>query len=202
MLWHRKILRQKMEAKNPTDNELYLRIVNGNHEAFNILLSRHYKRLNIIVAKYVKDKDTQNDILQDVSIKILTSLTNGKYIPGNAPIINYMMTIAYNESINHYRATVKRGKIDYKDEIRDTHPEPSILNNIEHNESIKSLWKHVRYLLNDVEFELIELYYVHELSTSEIANMKGLNPVTLRVIMHKIRKKLAEQLKKGDYFLK
>ena len=62
-----------------TDEELALSYVNGNHRAFDLLLSRNQSKLFSYILFVVHDQDTANDVFQETFVKAIAKLHEGRY---------------------------------------------------------------------------------------------------------------------------
>lgn len=80
------------------DLEIIESFKNGNERAFNLLVNKYQKKIYWIVRKMVLDHDETNDIVQDIFIKIHSSL---KDFRGDAKFFTYIYKIAVNFSLNH-----------------------------------------------------------------------------------------------------
>lgn len=100
------------------DLEIIESFKKGNERAFNLLVNKYQKKIYWIVRKMVLDHDETNDIVQDIFIKIHSSL---KDFRGDSKFFTYIYKIAVNFSLNHLtkkkRTTNKQ--VDIEDDSLD-----------------------------------------------------------------------------------
>ena len=73
------------QLKTMTDEQLYME---GNNQAFDILLSRNQNKLFAYILFVVHDEGLANDVFQETFVKIIVKLQNGLYEP-SGPQRNY-----------------------------------------------------------------------------------------------------------------
>lgn len=85
-----------------TDEELAMEYMSGNNYAFDQLLSRYKAKVFNYIFSMTKDKLTAEDIFQDVFVRIIVGLKEGKY--ANKGVFSYWVaTITRNLLIDHFR---------------------------------------------------------------------------------------------------
>ena len=96
-----------MKAFNKyTDNELIHLFSDGNLDALETLVLRHKDKLYSSILFLVKDKYLAEDIFQDVFIRIIDTMRNGRYTE-EGKFLPWAMRIAHNLCVDHFRK-VKR----------------------------------------------------------------------------------------------
>lgn len=108
------------------DSVLVEEFKSGSRMAYNLLVQKYQKRIYWVVRKMVLDHDDANDIVQDVFIKIYTSLHDFR---GDSQFFTYIYRIAVNFSINHINKNkrLNNGRVDIDAEafrIHDTNTRP------------------------------------------------------------------------------
>ena len=89
-----------------TDNELIMGYQKGDYACFETLLSRHKAKVYGYIFSVVKDKDVADDIFQDTLYKVVTTINGGFYKDENK-FINWVMRIAHNLIVDHFRRNNK-----------------------------------------------------------------------------------------------
>lgn len=89
-----------------TDHELIHLFTDGNIEALETLVLRHKDKLYTSILFLVKDKYLAEDIFQDVFIRIIDTMRNGRYTE-EGKFLPWAMRIAHNLCVDHFRK-VKR----------------------------------------------------------------------------------------------
>ena len=85
-----------------TDEELAMEYMSGNNYAFDQLLSRYKAKVFNYIFSMTKDQLTAEDIFQDVFVRIIVGLKEGKY--ANKGVFSYWVaTITRNLLIDHFR---------------------------------------------------------------------------------------------------
>lgn len=85
-----------------TDEELAVRYMNGDNEAFELLLKHNQSKLFTYIYFIVRDEEKANDFFQDTFIKIITKLQDGMYSP-SGKFLAWCMRIAHNVIMDEYR---------------------------------------------------------------------------------------------------
>ena len=89
-----------------SDREIISLYINGQESALNIIITKHRRRIFGFILSKVKDKDTAEDIFQDVFIKIINSIKKGKYNEEGKFIV-WAMTITHNLIMDFFRKKKK-----------------------------------------------------------------------------------------------
>ena len=93
-----------------SDQELVKNYLNGDNTSFEILLTRHKSRVFAFIMSKIKNRDLSEDIFQDTFIKVINSLQKGKYNE-EGKFLPWMMRIAHNLMIDHFRKEAKMRKV-------------------------------------------------------------------------------------------
>jgi len=99
-----------------SDQELVKNYLNGDNSSFEILLTRHKSRVFAFIMSKIKNRDLSEDIFQDTFIKVINSLQKGKYNE-EGKFLPWMMRIAHNLMIDHFRKEAKMRKVRPTDEF-------------------------------------------------------------------------------------
>jgi len=157
-----------------TDKELIARYLDGDEKSFEILLNKHKEKIYTSIFLFVKDHERANDIFQDVFIKIVKTLREGKY-NHEGKFKQWAMRIAYNMCVDNFRRNKRRGsKVQSTDEF-------DIFDLIESNELNKEdamiqdqMHAKVRKLVDALppeQREVVILRHYADMSFKEIAAM-------------------------------
>jgi len=91
-----------IDRLNLSDNELVQRYLGGDFTSLEILINRYKDKVFSYILINVKNHHLAEDIFQDTFIKVVRSLNLGKYTD-NGKFISWVMRIAHNLIIDHYR---------------------------------------------------------------------------------------------------
>ena len=76
--------------------------MNGNHRAFDLLLSRNQSKLFSYILFVVHDQETANDVFQETFVKAIAKLHDGRYTT-SGKFSAWLMRIAHNVIMDMYR---------------------------------------------------------------------------------------------------
>lgn len=176
------------------DRELVEKILNGNKQAFSILVKQYEKLVWCLVSRMVLDEDEIKDICQEVFIKIYINLEKFKF---DSKLSTWIATITYRLTLNHLKKSKKVSFSDILDQdIIDTVvSEDDPLRNLE-NKEMKNL---VHQLVNMLPLQyrsVLTLYHFNGFNYTEIANITGMPDGTVKNYIFRARKILKDILKK------
>jgi RNA polymerase sigma factor (sigma-70 family) len=166
------------------EQELVVLLKEQSNEAFNYLYDNYSGALFTIINQIVPDKDTANDVLQDVFVNIWRKIN--MYDAEKGRLFTWMLNIARNAAIDKVRS---KG-------FRDSQKNQSISENVDTNMaiSVQAVTSDVglRKLLTKLREEyrtLIDLSYFQGFTHEEIAKMLG---VPLGTVKTRIRTALSQ----------
>lgn len=85
-----------------TDNELVVKFINGDEQAIETLIHRYKNKVYTYILLTVRDQQLAEDIFQDTFLKVIKSLTDGRY-QENGRFLQWVMRIAHNLVIDYFR---------------------------------------------------------------------------------------------------
>lgn len=149
--------------------ELYLA---GNKEAISQLIERHSSRVYDYIRMMVKDAQLADDIYQETFIKAVRVIDEGRY-KENGKFLSWVMRIAHNQVIDHFRAEKQNKNITPTtagyDILAQTSPaEKSIEERLVGEQIEADIRKLITYL-PDEQQEVVRLRYYDGLSFKEIS---------------------------------
>ncbi len=104
-----------MLSKVLNDQELVHHYLNGNERAFEMLLSRHKRKVWSHIYLMVRDREVTEDLFQEAFIKVVHTLKTGKYNE-EGKFLPWVMRIAHNLVIDHFRRNKKMPLVRSNDE--------------------------------------------------------------------------------------
>ena len=180
------------------DKILIRKFLKGDYSSFELLFNRHKDRVFAFIMSKVKDRELTEDIFQDTFIKVVSSLQKGKYNE-EGKFLPWMMRIAHNLIIDHFRKTSKMRKIRPTEEF-------DIFNILDDGSKSqeevmiqKQIYNDLRLLIEELPLdqkEVLKLRYFEEMSFKKISEITG---VSINTALGRMRyslinlRKLAEQ---------
>lgn len=165
------------------DEQLVELYTKGNNNAFDVLLKRYESKVFSYICKSVKNQELAEDLFQDIFVKVVVRIKDGKY-EENGKFSAWIMRIVHNHLIDHFRTDVSNRLIStdanmYNDDDEHSHPN-SILNNVnlainenrEQEMIDQQTLKEVQELINlipDAQREVVLMRLEEEMSFKEIA---------------------------------
>jgi len=189
-----------------TDDNLMARCKNGDMSAFDLIVQRHKVSLFNFIYRFLYDRDSAEDLTQEVFIRIYKNIKN--YRSDMAGFRTWMYRIAANLCKNEIRNRSRRSKVlldspiskDEDDEplenIQDTSPGPDVL--LEKKELYESLNLAISHLPEKFRTVLI-LRDIEGMSYDEIANIIGKPEGTVKSRLNRARLMLKDRLKTKDF---
>lgn len=185
-----------MKECKDSDSKLVSLYQNGNANAFEMLFNRHQSRLYTAIYFIVKDSAEAEDILQDVFVRVVNTIREGKY-KEEGKFVHWIGRMAHNLAIDRYRQSQSRPKILLQDD-------KTIMDSIrfadestETKQTIMDTHSHLRDLIKTLPEEqrqvLIMRHYL-KMSFQEIAGRTGVSINTalgrMRYALIHLKKKL------------
>ena len=154
------------------DEYLISSYIQGSENSLNILINRHKSRIIAFIISKVKDKSLAEDIFQETFLKVINTLKKGKYNE-EGKFVPWVMRIAYNMSIDHFRKIKKTKFVRSNDEfdVFNIIKDSSISKEDEmiKNRIISDLKSLIQYL-PPAQKEVLKMRYYSNMSFSEIAD--------------------------------
>ncbi|TFE00441.1 MULTISPECIES: RNA polymerase sigma factor SigX [Jeotgalibacillus] len=150
----------------------------------------------------VKNRDTAEDLLQEVFIRVMKSYEN---FEGKSSEKTWLFSIAKNVTIDHFRKqkTIRNRVMDHFDwGKRDIESSDSLPQEIaEQNEDIQRLYRCLDRCSVDQKMVVVSRY-IQELSITETAEILGWSEGKVKTTQHRAIKKLKELMaeeEEGDH---
>ena len=166
--------------------ELVKRAKNGEKEAYSELIIMIKKDMFNTLRYKISEPEDIEDIIQDT---IIIGYTKIKQLRDNKRFKTWMMKILNNECNKFYNDKQR------KDEINDKYINNSISiknENLEEKLEFNNMIKD----LNDVDKEIMKLYYEDNLSSEQISKLLGINTNTIKSKISRGHKKIKDTYKK------
>ena len=160
------------------------------------LLDNFYRYVYIIVKNGVSICLTDEDIEEIVSDVFIALWKNSKMLSNTIDIKAYLSGIAKNIIKNKYRKNEINFSIsEYEEKIIDNSNLEKQAEENEQNTIIKNTLKN----LKNEEYKAFIMFYYEAKSTKEIAKDLNCTVGKVKVILHRVRKKIRKNLEDGGY---
>ena len=169
-------------------------IIQGDHNAFAVLVNRYKDMIFSLALKMVKNREEAEEVSQDTFIKIYNSLSKFK---GDSKFSTWSYKIAYNTSLDRLKKNNKEKNnisIDaFSTQLIKTLDNALIA--LEDKERTQTIQNCLNLLPSDENF-LLTLFYFDEQSLEEIGKIMNISANNAKVKLFRSRQKLAVILKK------
>lgn len=150
----------------------------GNREAISQLLERHTRRVRDYIRMLVKDNDVAEDLTQEVLIKVVKVIDEGRYID-KGRFLPWLLRIAHNRVLDYFRAqkqvrSVSESSAGFDILGSKNFAEPSI----EEQMISEQCAEEIRALVEELPEEqrdVVRMRYYEGLSFKEIAELTGVS---------------------------
>ncbi len=151
--------------------------------------SQHYRSLFLFALSLTKNKEDVEDLVAEAFLKAILCFEQGNFKA-------WIYTVIRNEFINLYhhrkrQTYMEKGKTDWEKSSED------ILKEYIKNEDKRWLYYQI-YQLSDRERQVMILSAFHELNDEETGQIMGLTVSNVRVIKHRVKKKLMDLYRKEE----
>lgn len=158
---------------NLTDQQLIQLYIDGNANAFATLVMRYKDKVYASIYLLVKDKYLTEDIFQDVFIRVIGTIKNGRY-NDEGKFLSWVMRIAHNICVDYFRKVKRTPTIKTTDgqdifEVLNFN-EPGADQKMISGQTHEKIRKMVDMLPED-QREVIILRHYADLSFKEIADL-------------------------------
>jgi RNA polymerase sigma factor (sigma-70 family) len=189
-----------MKTQSLTDQELIHEYLSGNHSSIERLIRRHQNRVYAYIIMVVKEKSLADDIFQDTFIKVINTLRSGTY-KEEGKFIQWVMRIAHNLIIDHFRKSRRIPVIDVRDNDFDIfntikYTDDSVEQRLIVDQIHEDIKKMIEYLPPEQK-EVLKMRHYDEMSFKEIAEQTSVSINTalgrMRYALINLRKMAAEK---------
>lgn len=161
-----------------TDEQLVKQYIDGNNDAFDVLLRRHQTKIFSYILKIVKNKDVADDIFQETFVKIIMTLKQGRYVE-NGKFSAWLTRIAHNLIIDYFRQAKAENCVSTDEEDSDLLNRRDLCEeNIEDamvDMQIKDDVCRIIEALPESQKEVLKMRYYSDMSFKEIADATGVS---------------------------
>lgn len=179
----------------PTDIDLISQILQGQQNAYAVLVQRYQNFVFTIVLRYVISREDAEEVSQDAFIKAYRSLADFK---GNAKFSTWLYTIATTSALSFLRK--KKIEVHSLDNEKvfasaDNIDSGMSANQVEQKNRVQMVNDAIK-LLNPEDAQIVTLFYKGEQTLEEIAAILGKETNAVKVQLHRARTRLKEKMEK------
>jgi len=161
-------------SKVISDYELIQRFIKGEQSCFEQIIHRHKNKVFAYISLYIRDQALAEDLFQDTFMKVIQSVKTGKY-QDNGKFISWVMRIAHNLIIDHFRRIKQMNTIsndDYESDLFNSKKlaESTVEDDMIRRQIQKDVRKMISHLPED-QREVVILRHYAGLSFKEIAEI-------------------------------
>lgn len=162
------------------EQELVRRAKEQDEAAFAALYDLYYQRVFTYIYFRVSDQALAEDLAADVFVRALQAI--GKFKYRGVPLAAWLLRIARNLVIDHFRRAGKRQTVALEDHLPDrtTSPVTEVENRLLREDLIR-LMKH----LTDDQRDVIILKFFQGMSNSEVAEVLGKPVGAVKSLQHR-----------------
>jgi RNA polymerase sigma-70 factor (ECF subfamily) len=160
----------------------------GDQRALGELVHLHHRRVYNFLSQMTRHHHDAEDLTQQTFLKAFHHLAR---FDQRRPLINWLLTIARNTALNHFRDVKKWDEMP----ADAAGSEPTPARQAEQKEQTENLWARARELLSPREFEVLWLRFAEEMSTRETAQVVGLTETHVKVMVFRARQTLLKGVK-------
>lgn len=161
-----------------SDSQLLGSYLSGDETAISRLIERHRKRVYDYIYMMVKDRETSDDIFQETFIKVVRFIDEGRYTD-NGKFLSWVLRIAHNQVIDHFRQAKQQNKITESDAGYDIlgtmkFAQDTVEDKMVSAQTHESLRKIIEYLPEE-QRQVVMMRYYDNLSFKEIAEQSDVS---------------------------
>jgi RNA polymerase sigma-70 factor (ECF subfamily) len=183
-----------------SDYELIQRFIKGEQSCFEHLIHRHKNKVFAYISLYIHDQALAEDLFQDTFMKVIQSVRAGKY-QDNGKFISWVMRIAHNLIIDHFRKVKQMNTVSNDDYESDLFNSKKFSESTVEDDMIKrQIQKDVRKMISHLpedQREVVILRHYAGLSFREIADITDVSINTalgrMRYALINMRKLMEEK---------
>ncbi len=174
------------------ETTLIQEVLRGNATAFATIIEKYKDGVFALAMRMSGSREDAEEIVQDVFLKVYEKLRN---FEGNSKFSTWLYSIAYNATVSKLRSEQKfKNEVGVEDyNTVETQDLVGILEPLKREEQKYFLAKALEQLKAD-ERAVVELHYLEEMKIEEIVEIVGESKASVKVKLHRSRKKLCEIL--------
>ena len=176
-----------------SDKVIILGLIQRDPKVINDFLDTYANYIYSIVFNVCRSKQDTEEATQDVVMKIINKADTFDY---SCKLKTWMYSIAKRTAIDYRRRVKYTADIDTTFDMKSEDDTSHLVKQSEEQKLIESLLSS----LPSIERDLIEMFYLKELSIKEIEEITDLTASNIKVKLYRIRKSLVEKMPKLENY--
>lgn len=161
-----------------TDDQLVKSYINGDNEAFDILLCRYQDSVFTYILRIVKDSDLADDLFQETFVKAIINIKQNKY-SGEGRFGAWVTRIARNLVVDFFRHEKNVVLLSTDDDVANMLNRKDLsIGTVEDDFIREQVIGDVQTLVHGLPADqraVVEMRYYHDMSFKEIAALTGVS---------------------------
>ncbi len=184
--------------ENTYDEEKVIKqIINGNEDKFALIIDKYQRKITKLVSKFIYDENEADDVIQEIFIKVYTTLPKFKF---KSSLGTYIYRIAVNYCIDYNKHNKKhKDKLrlfaDYDRQIKDIPSKEKSPEQVWEDELLRNRLLHIIDGLSEKQKAVFILKYFDGLQIKEITEIMSLKEGTVKTHLNRAYGKIREELK-------
>lgn len=175
-----------MKTQVLSDQELISLYVSGQQSALEQLILRHKNRVFAYILMIVKDKDLAEDLFQDTFIKVINTFRSRQY-KEEGKFIQWVMRIAHNLIIDHFRKSKRIPTIENSDEYDIFEKVRIPVDSVEELMITEQIHKDVKKLIDYLPEEQREVLIMRHYSDMSFKDIADVTNVSINTALGRMR---------------
>lgn len=174
------------------ERDIISRILNGDLQAFELLVKQYEQLVFYIVSKLIKQRSDAEDISQEVFIKVYNNLRTFAF---KSKLSSWIASIAYRTTLNYIRDNKKERATQGAENMEEFYFTTETPEELSEKKDIST---YINKLVDELPLaykSVITLYHLNELSYQEIGEITGMPEGTVKSYLFRARKLLKDKLK-------
>lgn len=182
------------EPDSPSEERLVAAVLEGDDEAFSILVGRHKRQVLRIAGRYSRSPEELEELGQEIFLKAYTDLRQYR---GEAPLAHWLSRIAVRSCYDSLRKRGREiGTLPLDDEAAYLADDP--VGDRDEAEAARALLDRALSRLRPAERLVITLLELEERTIREVAILTGWSEVNVKVRSFRARRALKRILEEAD----
>ena len=185
-----------LKMKNLTDLEIIESVKKGNHSDFALLIDRYKNKAFSMLSRMLKNEMDAEEVLQDCFLKAFNSLGSFRL---ESKFSTWFYRIVYNTALT--KLSGKKRKIESEMSSIDDHLNIKSEYDFRVTEQ-EDVSKFVHELIEKLPAKyssVINMFYLENMSCEEISEVMETSVANVKVMLHRSRNELRDQLLKINY---